>query len=79
MTQAMEKLLKDATTGTTLLLCPAALGARVCLRIVKPYSHMGKKMVANGSQLAELMSRHTSAVPYVHRLTWHFQKSQGKR
>ena len=49
----------------------------VLLRIAKQYTHMGIKTSACGSVSPELQSRHSSTIPYVHRLTWqYFRKTE---
>ena len=76
------KLVRDPVTGTSLIPCPLARqsgGKMVYLRIAKQYTHMGIKTLASGSVAPELQSRHSSTIPYVHRLTWqYFRKTQAQ-
>ena len=68
------KLPCDPDTAAPLLVFVPALngGKSICLRIVKTYTHMGKRTMASGAQMTELTARHNSTLPFANRLAWIF-------
>jgi len=72
--QREATLPKDADSATPTLLCKSvgADGKKIRLRVVKSYTHMGKRTVASGAQTEEITQRHNSTLPFANRLAWKF-------